>query len=372
MKKVLLFVSAIITLLFVDATSIYAQAVFNAGELGIIVNDYGRFRIYTPDTSGVQQLERMTILVGTGPNAVFDYQKDAENEDPSINVSNPSVSDYEIYGSYNNTYSLDPPDILERLNIYGWDGGNYLLVKFTVVNRESASIDARIGMDIIPYLDYEYGYDTVSYDGTNNLIRSHRGGTNLGYKLLSHTLTSLYSFEWYDGYYDYDSSYWNWMNYGSIQPEYVSNTADGPVIITSQDAITLAVDDSVIIYYGVALGANEEEMIANMQAVEQKYFEITSVEADHNKIPEGYILAQNYPNPFNPSTSIKFGIPEGSNVTLKIYNTLGEEVALLVNEYLDAGTYTFRFDASKLTSGIYIYTLQAGDQIISNKMTLIK
>ena len=372
MKKMSILVSTVLAFILLNADLLHAQAAFNTGELGVIVNSYGRIRIYTPDTSGVQQLERMTILVGTGMNAVFDYQKDAEEEDPTVNVSSPAVSDYEIYGSYNNTYSFDPPDILEKLNVYGWNGGNYLLLKFTVVNRENSSIDATIGMDIIPYLDYEYGYDTVTYDGTNNLIRSHRGGTNLGYKLLSHSLTSLYSFEWFDGYYNEDSSYWNWMNYGSIQPEYVSNTADGPVIITAQDPITIATDDTVLVYYGLALGATEAEMVANMQEVEQKYYSITSIEADYNSIPEVYSLEQNYPNPFNPSTVIKFGIPESSNVSLKLFNTLGEEVAVLVKENLGTGSYTYRLDASKLPSGIYIYTLQAGEQLISKKMTLIK
>jgi len=220
-------------------------------------------------------------------------------------------------------------------------------------------------------LDAEYGYDTVTYDGTNKIIRSHRGGTNLGYKLLSHNLSSLYSFEWY-AYYYVDSSYWSWMNYGSLQPQYVSNTADGPVIITSQDPVVLNPNESIEVYYGVAVGATETELISNMEAATQKYYSITSVESDHNTIPDGYVLEQNYPNPFNPSTAIKFGIPEASNVRLKIFNALGEEVAELVNEYLDAGTYTYSFDASQLTSGIYVYTLQTGDQLISKKMTLIK
>jgi hypothetical protein len=113
-------------------------------------------------------------------------------------------------------------------------------------------------------------------------------------------------------------------------------------------------------------------MISNMEAATQKYYSITSVEADLNTIPNGFVLEQNYPNPFNPSTTIKFGVPEGSNVTLKIFNTLGEEVAEIVNNYLDAGTYTYNFDASKLPSGIYVYTLQTADQLISKKMTLIK
>jgi hypothetical protein len=169
-----------------------------------------------------------------------------------------------------------------------------------------------------------------------------------------------------------DSLLWDWLNYGSIQNQYISNSAEGPVIIPAQDPFTLANGDSVIVYYGIALGATEAAMIANMNEAIQKYYLITLVEADNDQIPDGYVLEQNYPNPFNPSTTIKFGVPEGSNVTLKIFNTLGEEVAELVNEFLAAGTYTYNFDASKLTSGIYVYTLQTGNQVISKKMTLIK
>ena len=91
-----------------------------------------------------------------------------------------------------------------------------------------------------------------------------------------------------------------------------------------------------------------------------------------NNIPNGYSLKQKYPNPFNPSTKIAFGLPQRSNVSLNVFNALGEQVAELVNGTLEAGTHTYNFDASDLTSGIYIYSLQTDAGIISNKMTLIK
>jgi hypothetical protein len=371
MKK-MLFIAFATTMILISSVATYAQAAFNTGEIGVYVGEYGRFQIYTPDTAGTIQLERLSILVGVGPNAVFDYQLDVEVEEPVVNVSSPLISDYEIYGSFNNTYSFEPPDVFEQLNVYGWDSESYTILKFTITNRETSPLEgALIGLEIIPYLDGEYGYDTVTYDGTNEIIRSHRGGTNLGYKLLSHDLSSLYSFEYYSGYYA-DTSFWSWLNYGSLQPQYVSNTADGPVTITAQDPIVLSSNASIELYYAVAVGTTEAEMISNMEAATQKYYSITSVEADLNKIPNGFVLEQNHPNPFNPYTTIKFGVPEGSNVTLKIFNTLGEEVAEIVNNYLDAGTYTYNFDASKLPSGIYVYTLQSADQLISKKMTLIK
>jgi len=98
---------------------------------------------------------------------------------------------------------------------------------------------------------------------------------------------------------------------------------------------------------------------------------ITGVE-DEEGVPERFTLSQNYPNPFNPSTVIKYSLPEKSNVSIKVYDMLGQEVATLVNEVKNAGTYQVNFDASGLTSGMYIYKIQAGDYVSSKKMMLLK
>jgi len=91
-----------------------------------------------------------------------------------------------------------------------------------------------------------------------------------------------------------------------------------------------------------------------------------------NKIPNNFELAQNYPNPFNPTTVINFSIPSSDNVTLKVYDMLGREVATLLNETKAAGSYAVSFDASQLSSGTYVYTLTAGNFVSSKKMMLIK
>ncbi|MEJ2195247.1 MAG: T9SS type A sorting domain-containing protein, partial [Ignavibacteriaceae bacterium] len=88
--------------------------------------------------------------------------------------------------------------------------------------------------------------------------------------------------------------------------------------------------------------------------------------------PARYGLSQNYPNPFNPNTTIKFSIPEASNVTLKVFNTLGEEISVLVNRVMEAGTHEINFDASQLHSGIYFYRIDAGAFSQVKKMTLLK
>ena len=85
-----------------------------------------------------------------------------------------------------------------------------------------------------------------------------------------------------------------------------------------------------------------------------------------------YYLSQNYPNPFNPSTTIQYSIPESGNVQLKIYNLLGEEVATLVNDFKNAGSYQVRFNASDLSSGIYYYRIESEKFIQVKKMVLIR
>lgn len=98
----------------------------------------------------------------------------------------------------------------------------------------------------------------------------------------------------------------------------------------------------------------------------------TSVEQISDLIPGSFELAQNYPNPFNPSTTIRYSIPESGFVNLKVYNALGQEVAALINQEQMAGVYEVSFDASKLSSGIYFYSIQTGNFVSTKKMMLIK
>ncbi|NWF49104.1 MAG: T9SS type A sorting domain-containing protein [Ignavibacteriaceae bacterium] len=89
-------------------------------------------------------------------------------------------------------------------------------------------------------------------------------------------------------------------------------------------------------------------------------------------IPDEYILEQNYPNPFNPTTTIKFSIPMAGNVKLTIYNAVGQRVAELVNGTLEAGSYSFNWDATKMASGLYFYELNTNNFSSVKKMMLLK
>lgn len=95
-------------------------------------------------------------------------------------------------------------------------------------------------------------------------------------------------------------------------------------------------------------------------------------ESEDEVLPVRYALYQNYPNPFNPETVIKFDLPESGEVSLKIFNLLGEEISTLVNEQLSAGSYNVRFDAQNLPSGIYLYKLITEAGQFTHKMILLK
>ncbi|MBI5476975.1 MAG: T9SS type A sorting domain-containing protein [Ignavibacteriales bacterium] len=106
---------------------------------------------------------------------------------------------------------------------------------------------------------------------------------------------------------------------------------------------------------------------------------LTSVEENISDKPVDFILNQNYPNPFNPSTIISYQLPVSGKVTLKMYDVLGNEVAVLVDEYKPTGSYEVEFnlvrhyrESRNLTSGIYFYQLKAGNNIQTKKMILLK
>lgn len=362
MKRTLLFLAAF---LFAFADS-FSQASFNTGAMEVAVNQYGRVRIFGDDET--RHLQRASILVGTTSTSVFDYTNDAEEYEPTVLVANPTMSDYEIYGAFDNSYSNLPPDVIVKLNAYGWDNKAFTILKFNVTNHEVNPMTALIGLDIIPELNQEYGYDSVTYNADEQVIRFHRGNhVNLGARLLSESLSSLYSFEWYEDY-SVDADYWTWMNTASLQPQYVSNTADGPVTITSQSGLAIEPDASVDVYYALAIGPDEQTMLDNIASAYARYQSwFAAVNELELKVPA---LGQNHPNPFSNLTTISYTIPEAGFVSLKVTDATGREVAGLVGAEQAAGTYSIDFNADNLANGLYFCTLNVNGQVQTRKMFL--
>ncbi len=367
----ILFVLLLLSGVFIENINSQTQ-IYGTGTMQMRVDTYGAMRFWTIEGNDtIQHLNRVNVLVAGNPNQVLDYYNDVDVEVPTTLVSSPALSDYEISGTYNNAFSGLPPNVLVEQNVYGWQGGKYALIKMVVTNNETTGLPTIVGLDVVQYVDFTWENDNVYWDATNEMLvqfESHY----VGIKYLSEAVTSAQVLVWYDGYSDDDPTTYGHLVAGTFDTDTLLTDPDGSVSFLAGQSQTLEPQQSRTLYLAVALGANESEMLANMQLAEQKYNTIVSVESDINNIPSDFTLDQNYPNPFNPSTKISFGLPQRSDVVLKVFNALGQEVAELVNESLEAGTHSYNFDASRLTSGIYVYSLQTDAGVISKKMTLIK
>jgi hypothetical protein len=131
------------------------------------------------------------------------------------------------------------------------------------------------------------------------------------------------------------------------------------------EKVSIEIKDAIT---GKVLGTVEDgkELVITDQAVTK-----ISVSGGES-IPTEFSLNQNYPNPFNPTTKISYNVPQESNVTLKVFNSLGEEVITLVNENQQAGKYELNFNSTGLASGMYLYKIQAGSFTQTKKMILMK
>jgi hypothetical protein len=139
--------------------------------------------------------------------------------------------------------------------------------------------------------------------------------------------------------------------------------ADYPVTIRVE-GMTIRVQDETGKIVNQVIKSGEEAVISNLI--------IEKLRVSSNVIPEAYSLDQNFPNPFNPSTRISWQSPVDGHQSLRVYDVLGNEVAVLVDEFRTAGRYDATFDASNLASGIYFYRIQAGSFVQTRKMILLK
>jgi hypothetical protein len=362
-----------LTVLALMCTGLSAQE-FENGAIDVVLNDYGRIRLYEPLTGGiyVKQLERLSILVGVDSTAVFDYKNDAESEDTARTIESPALSDHELYGAVDYEWSYSPPDVLVKINVYGWNTGGYCIAKYTVINQETETIAAKIGFNFMPVIDNNwYENMTADYYADSDIVYSHRGdSTQLGIKFLSHPLTSCDIMAYEDYSYASDTTLFTYLIHDAIDTEFIA-PGEGLVAVPSIDAISLATGDSVEVFLGIAFGGDSTTMVDNM-ALASSAVRLLAIDAPRSEIPVGYHLSQNYPNPFNPSTTIEFSVSATENVLLNVYDLSGRLVTRLVDDRLLAGPHRVNFSGENLSTGVYFYTLKVGKFSTTRKMILLK
>lgn len=175
-------------------------------------------------------------------------------------------------------------------------------------------------------------------------------------------------------------------------PSFIWNTLEGADSYRMQLAFGENFEEGEIVVDSTGIEGTELSLLSSLNENEQYFWRVggiyssgmgawsnvwsfstglgTSIETDD--VPMVYSISQNYPNPFNPTTYIRYGLPEASDVQVAIYNIIGQRVAILVSEQKAAGWHSITFDASKLSSGIYFYRINAGSYSETKKLTLIK
>ncbi|MCF8305878.1 MAG: T9SS type A sorting domain-containing protein [Ignavibacteriales bacterium] len=148
--------------------------------------------------------------------------------------------------------------------------------------------------------------------------------------------------------------------YMSFHMESVNSSGDAEFTITDGFGLTRSVGE--LLFYGLTAA-----VINGAQ-----FGLIVDVKTPGQGIPADFSLHQNYPNPFNPATKISFNLPQASDVSLKVYDILGNQAAVLLNGFLDAGSYSYEFDGAGLSNGIYFYRIKAGNFNSVKKMILLK
>lgn len=329
-------------------------------------------------------------------------------KDGVLTLANKSVRIYELI---NDNY------VQVRQDSYGRDyfSGELYRSGFSIniynnegVNEGSESYNLNAAGDTT----YGNGYRYLILDDGTRVNITLRYDTSIKKMIVSYY--RAYKTEQYDtvGKYTNQSSYIDLVNNsgsrsisagGSLASEIVFN--DGPVNISMGDTLTLFVSARNIDLTVPAVSVTNMPATATFNPETKKFYWIvdeenpspmtytatssrgsTSIEVPFVNTEGGlgvsnedelvdrdeFNLAQNYPNPFNPSTTITFNLPQASEVSLKVFNMLGQQVATLINGRMNSGTQSIQFDASNLSSGMYIYRLQAGNISKTKKMMLIK
>ncbi len=253
-------------------------------------------------------------------------------------VDFPDGSGAVILGSWfsNKVYLIDKPDNVDTLASY--EIGSFAPYAARLNGSGSGDLDG----DALPDVVFGSRYDATNTARVPIFRIEYQSGDP---KLASSWVTSII-----------DSGYWE--NNGDMDMVVVANV-DG-------DAA-----DEVLYSQGYSRGnAFDTPMpIVVLNLVSTP----VSVEKETDVVPSQFFVDQNFPNPFNPSTQIRFGITEAANIDLRIYDALGREVAVLIsNEFMSAGSYNVKFDASNLASGTYVYRMTAGANTVSRKMQLLK
>ncbi len=374
----------VFTALFVFAAISAAQVTGGTGLIGYSLDKYGKVSTSTNSyVKANREVDRMSLDVGQSADAVFDYNNDANSTVDGVQAITLAGVDSAAEVLSDNSYTNLPPKVKVRTTVMAWKNQKYIIVRYRVIADTASLGSLYMGAVIIPKPSQAYGGESIKYSGAKKTTSFFRVGeaSYWGVKVLSPNALGVSMLDWdifspTDPNNDAatDSTRYAMLSTTGYKDSLLVAGSNGSVFTVNVGKASFAkLGDSATYYYAIGYGTTESEMNSALDSATAKYPKIsTSVQKSNVQSPNGFLLEQNYPNPFNPSTRINFSIGTSSYVSVKVFDALGREVRSLVSQQLETGSYTVPLSAENLSSGMYYYTMQAGNYKETKKMMLMK
>ncbi len=336
-----------------------------------------------------------TNLISSVRSSNSDKQSDDFHPLSFVQINNPGViADQEGSSTFNdNNAGVQKFNIETDLNSYSFsDSGNdnYIILKYTFKNNSDINYSNFYTGIFFDWDIDEEGYDKniTRFNSQNNFGYIYHSDENkpfIGMALLTNATTGFYGIQndtsnnsdvsIYYGFTDKDK--WKTLSNG------LGKTDAGPADVScviSAGPYQLQANSTLEVAFSISAGIDLNSIINSVKNSREKYSSVISdVKEKEDELPIEFSLSQNYPNPFNPSTTIEYSIPSKEQlgatmqiVTLKVYDILGREVAVLVKKAQAPGNYRVVFDASSISSGVYLYKLTYDNFVGSKKLIFLK
>lgn len=377
-------------------TSKIEMSVTSKGALGF--NDYSSNKegVGFKFMNGRNLMFEGAFMYGTSSSMVMDVARISDKQSTDfqriVPISFKSPGTYAFQETYSN---FDDSGVSPRLGVsthfytYSFntpEDENYIIIRTALNNSTQQTLNNLYAGFFIDWdiPESDYANNTVRYDATDNFVYAYNVNMQnvfVGTALLSHNNYGFYPIK--NDALDGDVRLFD--NNGFTDIEKFITLSSGVKNVTpfvgdisyvaSGGPFTINSGQTQNIAFAIAAASTLDELRNAIKRSRVKYSSIpTSIKDYSEEIPLEVVLYQNYPNPFNPSTTIKYSIPKSELVTIKVFDILGKEIATLVNEYKQAGTYNYTLSTMNytLTSGVYFYTMRAGSIVKSGKMTLLK
>lgn len=334
------------------------------------------------------------LILGTSATKISDAARGSDQgiQNNDFSVVQPfvlsipgSVSDIQGSAIFNDSNTgTNKIGVTAYLNSYTYSAEqdkNFMILDYRFVNTNSTPVENFFSGLFFDWDFADAGSDITSWDNTNNYAFVYRNGGNpnnyVGVALISSENFGFYAikndsgdggFGIYDGFADHEK--WQAISNG------VSKSTAGPGDIShvvSSGPYSIPVNDTIRVAFAIFAADTKADLdIAVSNARNRFQLIVTDINDFDVPVISGFKLEQNYPNPFNPSTVISWQSPEAGWQSIKIFDVLGNEVTILIDEFKSAGRHSVEFDASKLASGVYFYELKTGNFSSTKKLVLLR